>query len=115
MSMVHVTVYTGCMEESIRFYEEVVGLKIQRDLRIFGGNIVFLGENEGDTKVELIEEPEKAYSGSGISMGFHVEDVEAKREEVLAMGLAATPIIAPNPQVKFFFVDDPNGVTVQFI
>lgn len=58
---------------------------------------------------------EKAYAGSGISMGFHVNDVDAKREEVIAKGLNPTPIITPNPQVKFFFVDDPNGVTVQFI
>ncbi len=115
MSMVHVTIYTAKMEESVKFYEDVVGLKIQRDLREFGGNIVFLAEKEGDTQVELIDEAEKAYTGSGISMGFHVDDVDAKREEVVAKGLQPTPIIAPNPQVKFFFVDDPNGVTVQFI
>jgi len=115
MAMVHVTIYTAKMEESIKFYEGVVGLKIQNDLRQFGGNIVFLAEKEGDTQVELIDEEKKAYSGSGISMGFHVDDVEAKREEVIAKGLNPTPIIAPNPHVKFFFVDDPNEVTVQFI
>ena len=48
-------------------------------------------------------------------MGFHVENVEAKREEILAKGLEATPVIAPGPDVQFFFVNDPNGVTVQFI
>ena len=115
MKMVHVTIFTGCLEESIQFYEEVVGLEIQNDLREFGGNIVFLAKDKGDTQVELIDDPQKAYKGSGISMGFHVDDVEAKREEILAKGLNATPIIAPNPQVKFFFVEDPNGVTVQFI
>ena len=115
MSMVHVTIYTAKLEESIKFYEDIVGLKIQTDLRQFGGNIVFLAEKEGDTQVELIDEPEKAYKGSGISMGFHVEDVDAKREELITKGLEPTPIIAPNPEVKFFFVDDPNGVTVQFI
>jgi lactoylglutathione lyase len=115
MKMVHVTIFTGCLEESIKFYEDVVGLKIQNDLREFGGNIVFLAKDEGDTQVELIDDPQKAYKGSGISMGFHVDDVEAKREEILAKGLNATPIIAPNPHVKFFFVEDPNGVTVQFI
>lgn len=115
MKMVHVTIFTAKMEESIQFYEDIVGLKIQEDFRTFGGNIVFLAEEKGDTQVELIFEPEQAYQGSGISMGFHVEDVDAKREEVLAKGLAPTPIIAPGPDVKFFFVNDPNGVTVQFI
>lgn len=115
MKMVHVTINTGCLEESIKFYENVVGLSIQNDLRQFGGNIVFLAKDEGDTQVELIENPEKAYKGSGISIGFHVDDVEAKREEIIAKGLNPTPMISPNPHVKFFFVEDPNGVTVQFI
>ena len=115
MKMVHVTIFTGCLEESIKFYEDIVGLKIQNDLRQFGGNIVFLAKDEGDTQVELIDDSQNAYKGSGISMGFHADDVEAKREEILAKGLNPTPIITPNPHVKFFFVEDPNGVTVQFI
>jgi lactoylglutathione lyase len=115
MKMVHVTIFTGCLEESIKFYEDVVGLNIQNDFRKFGGNIVFLAKDEGDTQVELIDDPQKAYKGSGISMGFHVDDVEAKREELIEKGLDVTPIITPNPHVKFFFIEDPNGVTVQFI
>lgn len=115
MKMVHVTIYTACLEDSIKFYEDIAGLKIQVDLRQFGGNIVFLAENKGDTQVELIDEPEKAYRGAGISMGFHVDDVAAKRKEILAKGLHPTPIITPNPEVQFFFLEDPNGLTVQFI
>ena len=26
-----------------------------------------------------------------------------------------TPIFSPNPHVKFFFVEDPSGVEIQFI
>ena len=115
MKMVHVTINTGCLEESIRFYEDIVGLSIQDDFRAAGGNIVFLAKDEGDTQVELIDNPEKAYKGAGISIGFHVKDVEAKREEVIEKGLKPTPIITSNPHVRFFFVEDPNGVTVQFI
>ena len=115
MKMVHVTIRTKCMEESIKFYEEVVGLKVQVDLRPMGGAIVFMAENEGDTEVELIENPQEAYSGAGISMGFHTEDVEGKHVELKEKGFEVTPIISPNPNTKFFFVNDPNGVQVQFI
>ena len=38
MKMVHVTIYTGCLEDSIKFYKDVVGLDIQNDFREFGGN-----------------------------------------------------------------------------
>ena len=40
------------------------------------------------------------------------EGPAAKREELIAMGLEATPMISPNPQVRFFFVKDPAGVNV---
>ena len=46
MKMVHVTIFTAKLEESIQFYEDIVGLKIQEDFRTFGGNIVFLAEEK---------------------------------------------------------------------
>lgn len=115
MKMIHVTIYTASMEESIKFYENIVGLKIQIDMRPFGTNIVFLAETDSDTKIELIEDAEKAYKGNGISIGFNAGDVEAKRNELIAAGVETSPLIMPNPQVKFFFVKDPNGVDIQFI
>lgn len=115
MKMVHVTIHTPKLEESIKFYEEIAGLKIERDMRAMGGNIVFLSNAEAETCVELLEDTENAYSGSGISIGFHTEDVEKLHEELTGKGLNPSPIISPNPHVAFFFVKDPSGVTVQFI
>ena len=115
MKMVHVTIYTGCLEDSIKFYKDVVGLDIQNDFREFGGNIVFLAKDKGDTQVELIDDPQKAYKGSGISMGFHVDDVVAYHKMLEDKGLSPSPIISPNPKTRFFFVEDPNGFNIQFI
>ena len=114
MKMEHVTIHTTKLDESVNFYKTFCGLSVQADLK--GDiNIVFLANAAGETCVELIENPDAKPVGDSISMGFHVDDVEAKREELIAKGLHVTPIIAPNPHVKFFFVEDPNGVTVQFI
>lgn len=115
--MEHVTIHTNKMAESIAFYQNVVGLKIQADMRGKGGpSIVFLANAPGNTCIELIEsEKEGAFSGGGISIGFHTENVEAKREELIAEGYEPTPIISPNPHVRFFFVKDPSGVEIQFI
>lgn len=114
MKMKHITIYTADLEKSMKFYEDIVGLKLQRDLRQFGSPIVFLAEGD-DPCIELIEDAAKAYSGAGISIGFHTEDVEAKRAELEEKGFAPTPMISPNPNVKFFFIKDPNGVNIQFI
>ena len=116
MKMVHVTIRTGFFEEEIGFYQNVAGLKIVRDLREKGSDIVFLAEGDDGTKIEVIRMEDAYDSGNkNLSVGFQADDVEKLREDLLAKGLEAGPVISPAPAVKFFFVSDPAGVSVQFI
>lgn len=116
MKIVHVTIMTKYLDESVAFYQDIVGLKIQRDMRENPAHkIVFLANEAGETCVELVYNPEGAYSGGGISMGFEVEDAVGYREELAKKGLEPGEIILPNPHAKFFFVKDPNGVGIQFV
>ena len=116
MHIDHITIRTSKLEGSIDFYEKIAGLRIVRDLRKVGSQIVFLADADGDTRIELIEVPEgKGYCGSGISIGFHKNDAAGYRETLLKDGLQASEIISPNPSVRFFFTADPNGVQIQFV
>ncbi|HHX03428.1 MAG TPA: VOC family protein [Tissierellia bacterium] len=115
MRMEHVTIYTNDLEKSVMFYQEMIGLDVTGDLRDMGSPIVFLCGPEGGTQVELIESPEEAYTGKGLSIGFFTEDVEKAREKVMEKGYSPTEIISPHPDVRFFFFHDPNGVKIQFI
>ena len=112
MFIPHITIYTAKLEESIAFYQDVAKLQIVADQRP-RAPIVFLANGEGETRVELIEAPQNAYTGSGIAIGFATDDAEAERERLAY--LDPTPFMCPGPNVKFFFVKDPNGVTVQLI
>ena len=114
MKMEHVTIQTACLDESVKFYREIAGLKIQREMK-GPFSIVFLANAEDETCIELIESKDTCYSGEGISIGFHVPDVEKYHEELQKKGFEPTPIEAPAPNVKFFFVKDPSGVMIQFI
>ena len=111
MKFVHATIHTKDKDSEVDFYKKYVGLKT---IRAFG-NIEFLGNEDGETLVEIIEDANAAFEGSGISLGFACGDVESYREKLAEEGLNPTPVISPNPAVKFFFVTDPAGVTVQFI
>ena len=111
MIMQHVTVRVRDVEKSVRFYEEFAGLHVTRRLPT---GPVFLSAGEGECSMELIQS-DVTYAGSGISVGFHVDDVDAQREKLLAAGYEPTPITSPNPSVRFFFVNDPDGLQVQFI
>ncbi len=114
MSFCWCTVHVKDLEASIRFYEDIVGLTVGR--RFAGRNgseIAFLGD--GDTQLELIGGA-GAFAGSGISVGFRVDDLDAKMAFVIDKGIAIhSGPIAPNPVTRFFFVQDPDGLLVQFV
>ena len=115
MKLESVTFQTNNLKERIQFYETVLGLKIMRDMRGKGvHDIVFMGNEETDTQIELIEE-EEGYEGRHLSLGFHTDNVMTERERIVKMGLDPSPVISPEPGVCFFFVQDPNGMDIQFI
>ena len=115
MMLAHVTIFTKCLRESIDFYEKMVGLEIQKDLREQGLSIVFMGETDGSTLIELVEKPADAYYGGGLLLGFEVEDAQAERRKKEEAGLRPGPMVWPNAHTLFFTVKDPNGVEIQFV
>lgn len=116
MKMAHITINTGRMDESVQFYQTVLGLNVVEDFRQTNGMpIVFLRAAADTVSIELIESAEQPYSGAGLSIGFHVDDVEAAYQQAEKDELHPSPLVSPKPGVKFFFVQDPNGVKIQMI
>lgn len=116
MKLLHVTIQTSKFEDEINFYQTFAGLKIQNDMRPLGKPIVFLGETADCTCVEIIYNPEADSAGNKyLSIGFETDYVETKRDEFERQGYEPTPLLSPAPNVKFFYVNDPAGVKVQFL
>jgi lactoylglutathione lyase len=117
MKFLHVTIHVKDLNESIRFYRDIVGL---REKRRFRGapetEIVFL--SAGETEVELFfdaNNTDVSY-GTGVSIGFETQSVSELISSLRGKGVSVmTDVIQPNPHVKFFFVSDPNGMKVQFL
>ena len=111
------TITVDNMEDSLKFYQEIVGLSISRRFAAGPGmEISFLGD--GETKVELICNPnhKATNNAGGISLGFEVESVDEMIKFIKEKGLEVdSGPYQPNPHVKFFHVKDPNGVSVQFV
>jgi lactoylglutathione lyase len=105
------------MEETLKFYKEIVGLKENRRFPAGPGvEIAFLGE--GDTLIELIcnEQKKEISMGTEISLGFEIDSVEDKMASLKEKGIAIhSGPMSPNPHTKFFFVLDPNGLKIQFV
>jgi lactoylglutathione lyase len=92
------------MEESIKFYKEIVGLPINRRFAAGpGSEICFLGE--GETKIELVYDPnhKAAKDVQGISIGFEVESLDEMIKNIKEKGLELDGgVFQPNPHVKLF-------------
>lgn len=105
------------MEQSLRFYQEIVGLSLnKRYTSESGKDISFLGD--GETKVELICDSNfKSFSEcDSISFGFEVESIEKKIRLIKENGLEVLKgPIQPNKNIKYFYVKDPDGNKVQFV
>ena len=116
MNLKHVTINVKNMQESLEFYNKLIGLPVKnRFSPAPGSEIVFLGE--GGTEIELIcnESHTDVSFGGDISVGFQVDSVPETIETLKQNGIVPGDILKPNPNVRFFFVSDPNGLRVQFI
>lgn len=105
------------LDESIRFYTDVIGLEVVN--RFNAGprvEIAFLGKSE--TKIELICEGENRDTniGNDISWGFEVESLDKAMALVKEKGINVdSGPTQPNPHVKYFFIKDPNGMRIQLV
>jgi len=111
------TITVNDMEDSLKFYHEIVGLSVSRRFTAGPGiEISFL--RDGETEIELICDTTHKAPGNveGISLGFEVDSVEETIKFIKEKGLEVdSGPYQPNPNVKFFFVKDPNGVRIQFV
>ncbi|WP_371804811.1 VOC family protein [Candidatus Lokiarchaeum ossiferum] len=111
------TLHVKDLERSLKFYQEIVGLSINRRFEARPGiNICFLGE--GETQVELIEDEHSIIpkNQDHFSLGFEVDSLDRMLEFVQKQGInIESGPFQPNPNTKFFYVLDPDNYKIQFV
>lgn len=113
MKIKYTTMIVKDMEESIKFYTEVMGFEIdsQYDLGPTG-NITLL-KGEGETMVEIIKNP---VDEPGLfSMGMDVEDLDTTLDELRSKGAKVTMEPMAITVGRLAFIEDPNGVRIALI
>lgn len=112
-----VTLWVKDMEKSLAFYQEVVGLQLVRRYPSRPGvEIAFLGT--GETQVELICDQSKANitPSPNVSIGFESGPLEQLIQFLTTKGIRThSGPFAPNPRIRYLFVQDPDGWMVQFV
>ena len=111
------TLMVNDMEGSLKFYQEITGLPLDRRINAGPGmEIAFLGD--GETKLELMcnETKKEINIGQDISLGFEVESVNGMIAQLKEKGIEIhSGPFQPNPHIKFFYLLDPNGLKIQLV
>jgi lactoylglutathione lyase len=113
MKVKYATIIVKDMEESVKFYTEVMGLEIDSRHNPFPGLIITLLKGEGDAMIELIKNTENAVGL--FSVGMEVEDINASIKELKSKGAKITREPTEITIGTLAFIEDPNGVTIVLI
>lgn len=111
------TLYVKDLDESVRFYQDKIGLSLIRRFKE-GKQIEIAFMGDGETQFELIHDTSRSGGnvGGDISWGFAVNSLDKTFDEMKANGvkILCDPV-QPAPHVRFFFIEDPNGFKIQIV
>jgi lactoylglutathione lyase len=109
----YVTIIVRNMEESIHFYTEVMGFKIDSQYNPQPGVIITLLKSNGDAMIELIKNTENEI---GLySVGMDVEDINTTVKALKIKGAKITMEPVPITVGALAFLEDPNGARIALI
>ncbi len=113
MKIKYATIIVKDMDESIKFYTEVMGYKIDSRYDLGPAGAITLLAGEGDTMIEIIKNPVEE---PGIfSIGMDVEDLNTIIKELKEKGAKVTMEPTEITVGSLAFIEDPNGARIALI
>ena len=115
MKFHHLSLRVRDFNKSMDFYRTLTGLSVYKSFSTpDGGNVAYLQNGDGETQLELIALPQgQNFEGKGFFLCFSTDNIEAVHEKAVKCGFNPSDIRNPEPTAKYFYVYDPDGVSVQ--
>jgi lactoylglutathione lyase len=121
--IIHAMIRVLDLEKSLKFYEQVLGLKPAHQLDFPDFALVYLRNAENDFEIELTlnkgrEEPYTHGTGYG-HVAVVVDDVAAEHARLQGLGYEPTPVKefkrGEELLARFFFIQDPDGYKIEVL
>lgn len=115
MQLHHLALRVRDMEKSLKFYETVAGLHVVERFDANPGECAYVQNADGDTMIELIALPVgDNFEGKGLFLCFGTDELASVHARAVEGGYNPSDIRQPEPNARYFYVYDPDGVSVQF-
>ena len=111
MKVRYTTMIADNMKDSVDFYENVMGFKVQEVYNLPNGSEIAI--LDGGAMIELIESSD--FETGLYSMGVEVENLEKTLEDMRAKGVEITMEPVRTLVGKMAFIKDPNEVNIALI
>ena len=122
MKIGHVSITVKSMEESIRFYVEIMGLELKNRLEVpeNKSELAFLSDKQSDTMLELTYWKEKKDWNKGDELdhlGFNVPNMDEAMKFFRKNNVEITkePYVFEGTKALIAFIADPNGILLEII
>ena len=122
MRILHTSITVKNMDESIKFYRDVMGLELQsrREIPENKAEIAFFGDRESDARVELTYWKEKKDWNEGDELdhiAFAVPEMDnaIERFREKKVEIAMEPYSLKGSTTRIAFIKDPNGIWLEII
>lgn len=112
----YTTIIVKDLEQSLKFYIEVLGLKKVNQFSPEEGVTISFLRDEGSNLIELLEDKniaEDTFKESRVSIGFAVDDLDDTLNKLKEQGIETIRDIIETPgDGRLAFIKDPNGVEI---
>ena len=117
MKFIHAMIRVANLHASLRFYQELMGLRLLRrkDSETGRFTLYYLAIDEGEPEIELTHNWDESSYTSGDAFGhlaFRVEDIYATCQRLLHGGV---DILRPPRDGYMAFVKDPSGISIELL